>query len=196
MELISDPRVVAALIAGLFGILLFMMNKNFKRIELSIIETNSHLNAQINKRNADLKEIELSNHSAHHVGNLLFQRFQELKREVSELKALLYLHFDSTGPFDHDLQMRVLQLTSSISHWVSPRGAFNEEFVMELGHIHEFFEKGGDYWKNKKNFISAFDMNCWKLIDAEYAQAIDTLLSGELVERRELTPYKPEYVFP
>jgi len=196
MDLLTDPRVVAAMIAGLFGLLFLAMNKKFKRIELSIAEANTLLNAQMNERTADLKEVELSNHSAHHAGQIMFQRFKALKHEISELKALLYLHFDEKGPFSMEMQTQVNQLTASISHWVSPRGDFNEEFVMQLGQIREFFEKGGDYWINRKHFIGAFDLNCWMLIDAEYDQVIETLMSGELVQRRELLPHKPEYVFP
>ncbi len=191
-----SPTIISAIVSGVVALLIFAINHKMKKIEISIKAHNVEIaeySTHLAQRMADLKEVELSNASAHRTADALLRRYETLRSEVAELNALLTLFYKEKEPAPDETKRRALLLCSSISHTVTPKGAFCEEFIIQLGHIREFFCKGSGYWENHVNFMTNFDLNCWLLVDSEYSRILKTLETGLLSETQELTPYKCEY---
>lgn len=192
-----SPAAIAAAIAGIFGmvglLINLVVNGRVQRVDAQLkyhTAQINEINAQISKRMAELRESELRSASVYRVAEMMWKRYERLFNDVSELNSLLTRHSSSPGPFPSELTDRAVSLCSSISYVASPRGAFNEEFNTQLGHIREFFFNGGDYLKKRTGLTTAFNLNCWILLDSEFEQITKTVLSGGIQEKPDLRPYK------
>ncbi len=173
--------------ASVFGIYLnFFLGKSLQRIDLEIknymAQTQSEL-ARIAARQASLKELELKNVAAGKVADALLRRYEALRNDVRDILALLTLYEYERGPFSDEVKIQAFSLCHSISLFVSPKGAFNEEVNLQLGHIREFFTHGSSYWRAYSNIHGAFRWNCWLLMDAKFERIRKTIATGSIVER-------------
>lgn len=191
------PALIAAA-ASILGVLLsFFMTRKISLIDLEIKEYAAEAAqdmADIAKRQADLKERELKSAAAFRAADALLRRHEALRNKVRDLLTLLELHEKSEGPFSDAVKEKALSCCNSISLYVPPRGKFDEEINIQLGHIRHFFTHGGAYWKKYPNFFVVFQRNCWILVDSEFARIRETVRTGDLVERPQVEPWRTEFI--
>ncbi|MDQ0561193.1 hypothetical protein QO004_002986 [Rhizobium mesoamericanum] len=149
--------------------------------------------AEIAAKQAALKDIELKNAAAYRAADTLLKRQEALRNDISALLTLLDMHQQSAAPVPDEVKKDVLSRCNSISLFVSPRGKFDEKLNDQLGHIAAFLDQGREYWEARPGFISAFRLNCWNLVDAEFGRVRDTIQRGTLVERQQPEPYLPPW---
>lgn len=144
--------------------------------------------------NTELKRVEVDQTARFNFSNLILQRHQQLQKALAEFQAYLFTYHDMELRADKKVMLRVNHLKSIISLYLTPKGEFAEEFNIEMSHILAFFETGRTYWERfggYTNFIVAFNLNCWTLIDEDYKRIIDLLETGVEFRPSERKPQRP-----
>lgn len=164
------------------------LNQKSKKIKYSLELThieidnnNNRINERFSQLNTELKRMEVDRTARFNFSNLLLQRHQQLQTALAEFQAYLFTYHDMELRADKKVMLRVNHLKSIISLYLTPKGEFAEEFNIEMSHILAFFETGRTYWERfggYTNFIVAFNLNCWTLIDEDYKRIIDLLETG------------------
>lgn len=204
----SGDAVVTSILAGLSAIvssvncvLSYFLNRKSKKIKYSLELThieidnnNNRINERFSQLNTELKRVEVDQTARFNFSNLLLQRHQQLQTALAEFQAYLFTYYDMELRADKKVMLRVNHLKSIISLYLTPKGEFAEEFNIEMSHILAFFETGRTYWERfggYTNFIVAFNLNCWTLIDEDYKRIIDLLETGVEFRPSERKPQRP-----
>lgn len=190
--LIATPSVFAASIAAIAAILTavttVLVNRRLQLIDLDLKRSTAAIakqTADIAAKQAELKESELKAAAAFRVADTLLKRHEALRNDVCSLLTLLDLNRQSPDPIQGEVRKDIISRCNSISLFVSPRGEFNETLNIQLDHITASLEEGNRYWQHRPGFFTAFRLNCWNLVDAEFDRIRDTIQKGELVARRQ-----------
>ena len=209
LEKISSGDAVVTLIAA--GVSAFasvancvfsgLLNRKSEKIKYSLELThieidnnNNRINERFSQLNTELKRVEVDQTARFNFSNLLLQRHQQLQTALAEFQAYLFTYYDMELRADKKVMLRVNHLKSIISLYLTPKGEFAEEFNIEMSHILAFFETGRTYWERfggYTNFIVAFNLNCWTLIDEDYKRIIDLLETGVEFRPSERKPQRP-----
>ena len=178
-----------------------LLNRKSEKIKYSLELThieidnnNNRINERFSQLNTELKRVEVDQTARFNFSNLLLQRHQQLQTALSEFQAYLFTYHDMELRADKKVMLRVNHLKSIISLYLTPKGEFAEEFNIEMNHILAFFETGRTYWERfggYTNFIVAFNLNCWTLIDEDYKRIIDLLETGVEFRPSERKPQRP-----
>lgn len=204
----SGDAVVTSISAGLSAIvssvncvLSYFLNRKSKKIKYSLELThieidnnNNRINERFSQLNTELKRVEVDQTARFNFSNLILQRHQQLQKALAEFQAYLFTYHDMELRADKKVMLRVNHLKSIISLYLTPKGEFAEEFNIEMSHILAFFETGRTYWERfggYTNFIVAFNLNCWTLIDEDYKRIIDLLETGVEFRPSERKPQRP-----
>ncbi|UXN57712.1 hypothetical protein [Phyllobacterium zundukense] len=185
------------MIAALTGIITTAVTiRNSRKLQIVDLDIKGYAAATakemalIAERQADLRDVELKNATAFRLAEMLFKRYEALRNDISDLRTMLDLYKNSPGELADAVRERILSPCNSISLHVSPKGSFDEEFNTQIEHIKAFLHSGHEYWQARRDFFAAFDLNCWKLVDAEFARVQETIAKGRLVERHQPEPSK------
>lgn len=178
-----------------------LLNRKSEKIKYSLELTNieidnnkNRINERFSQLNTELKRVEVDQTARFNFSNLLLQRHQQLQTALAEFQAYLFTYHDMELRADKKVMLRVNHLKSIISLYLTPKGEFAEEFNIEMNHILAFFETGRTYWERfggYTNFIVAFNLNCWTLIDEDYKRIIDLLETGVEFRPSERKPQRP-----
>ena len=178
-----------------------LLNRKSEKIKYSLELThieidnnNNRINERFSQLNTELKRMEVDQTARFNFSNLLLQRHQQLQTALAEFQAYLFTYHDMELRADKKVMLRVNHLKSIISLYLTPKGEFAEEFNIEMSHILAFFETGRTYWERfggYTNFIVAFNLNCWTLIDEDYKRIIDLLETGVEFRPSERKPQRP-----
>lgn len=178
--------VVAALLTVALGFLLNMRSvrfgRDFQRHSALMAEENAKTAAAL----ADLKKLELGQAAASKYADIIERRASRLHDDLAELLGIVDL-MTQTPPADTPEDRRRLpQLMRSISLSISPRSAFAEQFADQLGHVREAAKQGASYLAGREAMLNSLRLNAWKIVDAEYDRALESVSSGAAVERPQL----------
>ncbi|RIV80483.1 hypothetical protein D2V17_19420 [Aurantiacibacter xanthus] len=139
---------------------------------------------------ADLKTIELENAAATKYADIVERRAARLHEDFADLLSIVEWMLQ-TPPIDTDEDRRQLvRLSNAISLAISPRGAFAEELNIQLGHLREAAAQGASYLVARPDFLTSFQFNAWRIVDAEYDRAAESVSSGRTVPRSRLKPFR------
>lgn len=145
--------------------------------------------SETSKTLAELKKIEISNATAIRYAEAIEKRAARLHDDFAELLSIPERMKLPSGLTDKE-KSEALTLVERISLTVSPRGVFNEELNIQIGHIRESVLQGPAYLSGKANLLIELQLNAWRMIDAEYDRSLETLATGSLIERPTLEPFK------
>ena len=204
----SGDAVVTLIAAGLSAfasvancVFSGLLNRKSEKIKYSLELThieidnnNNRINERFSQLNTELKRVEVDQTARFNFSNLILQRHQQLQKALAEFQAYLFTYHDMELRADKKVMLRVNHLKSIISLYLTPKGEFAEEFNIEMSHILAFFETGRTYWARfggYTNFIVAFNLNCWTLIDEDYKRIIDLLETGVEFRPSERKPQRP-----
>lgn len=186
------PVAIATLLAALLSVMLqFVLNRRSRKFS----ETLQRHGAELAERNAataaalaELREIELNSRTIAKLIDHIDIRAQRLHGEFAELLALLDAHCLPAQLIPSESGARVLYLCRSISISLPPRGKFAEELNVQLGHVQQAVQTEPLTSSDWQGLIEALRYNAWKVTDVERDRIQESLLTGRLVEGRDIQP--------
>ena len=199
--LVTLSPVLAALVTVVFTALMNRRNARFTRDFQRHSAQMAEKAAETADALASLKNIEMSNATAVQYAQIVETRARRLHDDLAELLAITDLMSACPSLATDEDRRRCLRLVSSLGLAISTRGDFGEEFNIELGHLREAAIQGSTYLDTRRDTLGSLQLKAWRIIDAEYDRALDSVSTGATKERPVLKtvwmgkPYhlRPEY---
>lgn len=141
---------------------------------------------------ADLKKIELENAAATRYAEMIERRAARLHEDLAGLLSIVDLMMQAPPIDTAEDRRQLVRLTNAISLAISPRGPFAEELNIQLGHVREAAAQGAPYLAARPGVLTSLQFNAWRIVDAEYDRAAESISSGKTVPRSQLAPFHHE----